>query len=285
MPTFNVLPAPLRVMVLMPEGLIECMPIQDYLVGVVAAEMPAVFEMEALKAQAVAARTYTMHCASLCKHGKAHVCTDYACCQAWLHETRLRDTWKNSYEHYIRKMHFAIESTQGEYLSSGGQPILAVFHSSSAKATANSIDVWSTSMPYLTSVSSPETEEDVPHYISTVICSPDVFSDTILSAYPVATFLGSEANWIGKTLRDNSGRVASVVLGGVEIKGKELRRLFALRSTAFVLEYTDGHFIFTVTGFGHGVGMSQYGANKMARLGADYRDILAHYYPQTVLVC
>lgn len=268
----------------MPEGVIECMPIQDYLVGVVSAEMPAVFEMEALKAQAVAARTYTMRCASSRKHGEAHVCTDYACCQAWSHEVKLREDWNDFYERYIRKIRFAIESTRGEYLSSRNQPILAVFHSSSAGATANSADVWSASEPYLTSVPSPETGDDVPHYTSTVVCPAEVFSNTILAAYPAAKFPDDTANWVGEISHDCSGRVSSVILGGVEIKGKEMRRLFSLRSTAFVLEHASETFTFTVTGFGHGVGMSQYGANKMARLGANYRDILAHYYPKTVLV-
>lgn len=277
------MPVPLSVMVLMPQAIIERVSMQDYLVGVVAAEMPADFEIEALKAQAVAARTYTMHCASLCKHGEAHVCTDYACCQAWLHQVQLREKWKGLYERNIRKIRFAVESTRGEYLLSCGLPILAVFHSSSAGATANSEDVWSTSVPYLTSVPSPETGEDVPDYVNTVVCRPEVFSDTILAAYPEVNFHDTKANWVGKTFYDNSGRVSTVVLGGVEIQGKELRRLFALRSTAFVLEYTSGLFIFTVTGFGHGVGMSQYGANKMARLGTDYSAILAHYYPQTIL--
>lgn len=280
----KVMPAPLTVMVLMPQGAIECMLIQDYLVGVVSAEMPAAFEIEALKAQAVAARTYTMHCASLCKHGEAHICTDYACCQAWLHEVQLRKNWGDLYERHIRKIRFAIDSTRGEYLSSHRQPILAVFHSSSAGTTANSADVWSTSKPYLTSVPSPETGDDVPHYISTVVCTSEVLSNTILASHPSANFSDDKTKWVGKISHDRSGRVSTVVLGGVEIKGKEMRRMFSLRSTAFVLEYTSGTFTFTVTGFGHGVGMSQYGANKMARLGANYKDILAHYYPKTVLV-
>ena len=115
-------------------------------------------------------------------------------------------------------------------------------------------------------------------------CSPIDFRDTILSAHPEADFSGPEEEWMGEIRRDASGRVASAVLGGEELDGKELRALFSLRSTAFTLAYDAGGFCFTVTGYGHGVGMSQYGADKMARQGADYREILAHYYPGTELV-
>ena len=106
----------------------------------------------------------------------------------------------------------------------------------------------------------------------------------ILSAYPQADFSGPEETWIGPSEQDAGGRVAYQELGGVAIPGKELRALFSLRSTAFSLTYEEGLFLFTVTGFGHGVGMSQYGAMVMARDGADYREILSHYYPGTELI-
>ena len=105
----------------------------------------------------------------------------------------------------------------------------------------------------------------------------------ILSAYPEADFSGAESSWVGELHRDASGRVESAVLGGVSIPGKTLRGLFSLRSTAFTLAWTENGFLFTVTGYGHGVGMSQYGAAVMAREGADYRQILAHYYPGAAL--
>ena len=109
------------------------------------------------------------------------------------------------------------------------------------------------------------------------------FRDTLLSAHPEADFTGDASGWVGEISRDESGRVASVVLGGVSVAGTELRSLFSLRSTAFELEY-DGGFHFTVRGYGHGVGMSQYGAKVMAEDGADYRAILAHYYPGCELI-
>ena len=275
-------PAPDSISVLTDDGTIT-MDMQEYLVGVVAAEMPASFQDEALKAQAVAARTYAMYCALGQKHGEAQVCTDYACCQAWQSEEALRQKWGGDYDTYSQKIRAAVEATAGQYLSYAGQPVFAAFHSSSAGATEDCGQVWNPS-PYLVSVSSPETAEDVPNYISTVECTPLDFRDTLLYAHPEADFTGEESGWIGEISLDGSGRVASAVLGGVSMKGTELRQLFSLRSTAFQLEYTGESFRFTVTGYGHGVGMSQYGANVMARQGETYTGILAHYYPGTVLV-
>ena len=282
-PPAAALPAPERLSVLLPDGTVTSMDMQDYLTGVVSAEMPPGFHAEALKAQAVAARTYALYCASFSKHGEAQVCTDYRCCQAWQSDEQLRTKWGEDYDADHEKIRSAVDLTYGEYLSAGGQPVFAAFHSSSASVTENSADVWS-AVPYLVSVPSPETADDVPNYISTLRCSPIDFRDTVLSAHPEADFSGPEDQWIGELRRDGSGRVASVVLGGEEVSGTELRSLFSLRSTAFELSYSSSAFTFTVTGFGHGVGMSQYGADKMARQGADYVQILTHYYPGTILV-
>ena len=275
-------PAPDSITVLTDGGAVT-MDMQEYLVGVVAAEMPASFQEEALKAQAVAARTYAMYCALGQKHGEAQVCTDYTCCQAWQGEEALRQKWGGDYDACSQKIRAAVEATAGQYLSYEGQPVFAAFHSSSAGATEDCGQVWNPS-PYLVSVSSPETAEDVPNFVSTVDCTPLDFRDTLLYAHPEADFTGEESGWIGEVRLDGSGRVASAVLGGVSMKGTELRQLFGLRSTAFCLEYTGESFRFTVTGYGHGVGMSQYGANVMAREGGTYTGILAHYYPGTVLV-
>ena len=269
------LSAPERISLLTEDGILE-MDMKEYLVGVVAAEMPAAFPDEALKAQAVAARTYAMNCAAGKKHGDAQVCADYKCCQAWQDDAALREKWGVDYDMYIEKIRAAVAATEGQYLSYDGEAVFAAFHSSSAGATEASGSIWS-ERPYLISVSSPETEEDVPNFVSRVDCTELDFRDTLLSAHPEADFTGDASGWVGEISRDESGRVASVVLGGVSVSGTELRSLFALRSTAFELEY-DGGFHFTVTGYGHGVGMSQYGAKVMAEDGDDYRAILAHYY-------
>ena len=259
------------------------LPLEEYLLGVVAAEMPASFEPEALKAQAVAARTYTLYCAAAQKHGEAQVCTDFGCCQAWKSEDRMHQDWGDSFEANHQKILSAVYSTAGEHLTYEDKPIFSAFHSSSAGYTESCGAIWS-DVPYLVSVESPENEEQVPGYISYVEISPLDFRDTLLHACPQADLSGSEDTWIGLITPEKSGRVDSIELGGVLYSGTRLRELFSLRSTAFTLEYTGESFLFTVTGFGHGVGMSQYGAKLMASEGSDYTAILAHYYPGTTLV-
>jgi stage II sporulation protein D len=259
------------------------MALEEYLLGVLAAEMPASFEPEALKAQAVAARSYTLYCAWTGKHKGAQVCTDYSCCQAWKSEEQMLEDWGENYEKNREKLSSAIEETAGEYLAYQGEAVFSAFHSSSAGRTEDCGAIWS-ALPYLVSVDSPEGEENVPGYISRVELSELDFRDTLLHACPEADFSGDAGRWIGEIILEDSGRVASVLLGGCLFTGTRLRELFSLRSTAFTLEYTDGIFVFTVTGYGHGVGMSQYGAKLMAAQGADYTAILAHYYPGTSLV-
>lgn len=264
-------------------GAVSEMALEDYLVGVVAAEMPADFEPEALKAQAVAARTYTLYCARTGRHADADVCTDFACCQAWRSDDALRESWGGDYGDRLGRIRAAVEATAGQYLSYGGEAVFAAFHSSSAGFTEDCGAIWS-GLPYLVSVSSPESADTVPNYVSRVELRPLDFRDTLLYAEPEADLTGDPADWLGEVRRDDSGRVAEAVIGGAVFSGVRLRELFSLRSTAFTLDYADGVFVFTVTGFGHGVGMSQYGANVMAASGADYRAILAHYYPGTELV-
>lgn len=255
----------------------------DYLTGVLAAEMPVSFEPEALKAQAVAARSYLQRGLQSPKHDNADICASANCCQAYLSSEQLQASWGENYELYIKKITAAVESTDGQYLSYGGEPALAAFHSSSEGATEDSAAVWN-GLPYLVSVDSPETAESVPNFVSTVRSADIDFRDTILYLKPEADMTGEADTWIGETKRSASGRVESIVIGGVSITGSELRTLFSLRSTDFELSRGEGEFVFTVKGYGHGVGMSQYGANTMAKSGADYKEILQHYYPGTTLV-
>ena len=275
-------PAPMAVRLLV-DGEIRELPLEEYLVGVLAGEMPASFAPEALKAQAVAARTFALYCASGHKHAGADVCADPGCCQAWLSGETMRLNWGPEFEQNLARLRAAAEQTAGEYLSYEGRPVFAAFHSSSAGATEASGAIWNP-RPYLVSVPSPESADTVPRYVSRLLCEPLDFRDTLLAAHPEADLSGGPETWLGPVEHDASGRVASVTLGGVPLKGTELRALFSLRSTAFTLQYGEDGFCFTVTGSGHGVGMSQYGAEVMARNGSDYREILAHYYPGTILV-
>lgn len=263
---------------------VRSMSVFEYLTGVVSAEMPAAFEPEALKAQAVAARSYLRCALADPRHDNADICTSADCCQAYLSAESLKQSWGEKYDACAEKIASAVSATDGEYLSYGGEPALAAFHSSSAGMTENSAALWS-DVPYLVSVSSPETEETVPNFVSRAEFSDIDFRDTVLSLEPTADMTGDGDTWIGACRRSDSGRVEALTVGGVEIDGARLRTAFSLRSTNFDISHETGKFVFTVRGYGHGIGMSQYGADAMARDGADYREILAHYYPGTTLEC
>ena len=256
-------------------GEVMTLSLAEYLRGVVAAEMPVSFGPEALKAQAVAARTYILASA---RHENARVCTDSACCLAWCDTDALRAAWGDSFEENLAAVDAAVAATDGEYLVYDSAPIQAVFHASSGGVTEDSGAVWS-ALPYLQSVSTPETAESVPGLVTTVTVPADVLADALgLDATE------SPARWLEAIRRNDAGRVKGVLLCGKAFTGSRIRRAFGLRSTDFDLVWDGENFVFTVTGHGHGVGLSQYGAKLLAADGWTYRDILAHYYPGTELV-
>lgn len=252
--------------------------LEEYLWGVVAAEMPASFEPEALKAQAIAARTYTLY--RLAHPKGTHstdLCGDYTCCQAWISQENRMESWGDDAETYAEKITAAIRDTDGEIAVSGGEPILAVFHASSGGKTRSAEEVWGGSYSYLTAVESPEGEE-VPNYYSTVTVSAEEFREKLTAAYPEADLSGDVSAWLGAMTWDEGGLPLTLEVGGVEIPTKELRTLFGLRSATLTAEVQDGNVVFSVTGYGHGVGMSQYGANVLAKEGKTAEEIIQWYY-------
>ena len=254
------------------------MSFSDYLQGVLRAEMPASFQEDALRAQAVAARTYTYYkMSSGGNHGDtADICTDHSCCQAFLGKEKAAENWGKNAERYEAKIENAVSATDGQVMLYGGAPILAVFHSSSAGETWNSGQVWAQDLPYLQSVSSPE-GEGVPNYYSTVELTEAEFREKFLAARPEADLSGPASGWIRDPVMDGV-HVESVTIGGVSVSGPSVRSIFGLRSASFTAEAGDGKITFYVTGYGHGVGLSQYGANAMAEAGSTWREILEHYY-------
>ena len=263
------------------------MTLAQYLTGAVAAEMPASFEAEALKAQAAALRTYLLHKLYVDPseaHRSADICSDSTCCAAWKSEDFLRERWGADFESNLDKIRAAVAATDGMYLSYDGAPALAVFHSSSPGRTEESGEVWADALPYLVSVESPETAGDVPDFVSELTVSVDEFRETVTTRFPEAVFSEDPARWIANVIYDGSGRLQTAAIGGVTVRGTELRGLFGLRSAAVTFEVTDDAVTMTSTGYGHGVGMSQYGANVMARDGAAWQEILAAYYPGTQLL-
>ena len=171
----------------------------------------------------------------------------------------------------------AVADTDGVIITYGGQPIQAVFFSSAAGRTAGAVEVWGNDVPYLTGVESPEGEE-VPNYHSTVTVPLEEFRTTLLSQAPGADLSGDPSGWFGPPVLASNGGVVSIAVGGAEVTGAALRDLFGLRSTVFTVQADSTAVTFSVTGYGHGVGMSQYGANAMAREGKGYEEILKWYY-------
>lgn len=250
---------------------IEEVPLEEYLKGVVAGEMPASFHTEALKAQAVAARTYILN--KMVKpdpdspHPKAIVCDDSTHCKAWMSDELITEKFGESWHtEYEPKILAAIEATKGEIMVYNGEPIVAVFHSTSSGRTENSADVWGGDYPYLKSVESPGDSES-PKYATEVTVDRQTFTNT----------LGVEPK-IGEYTRSEGGSVMSLDIGGKLFRGADLRSMFRLNSADFTIEETADSFIFHVLGSGHGVGMSQYGANYLAKNGKSYQDILKAYY-------
>lgn len=251
------------------------MELEEYICCVVLAEMPAEFELEALKAQSVVTRTYTCRRLSEPKHDTANVCTDESCCQAYVSCEAYVEN--GGTEEAVEKIRAAVEATAGEVLLYGNELIEATYFSCSGGRTEDAQAVWGTDVPYLQSVESPG-EEKAAHYTDSVTFSSQAFCEKLgLSLSEIG------ASRIGEITYTDGGGVDTIVLGGIPYSGTQVRQLLGLRSTAFVITWAGDSVTVTTKGFGHRVGMSQYGAEAMAVQGASYDAILVHYYQGTVL--
>lgn len=251
------------------------MDLEDYICRVVLGEMPASFEVEALKAQAVAARTYTLRC---CLGGSKHdgnaVCTDSKCCQAYCEpEGYIRNG--GTYEN-VRKVFDAVKETAGQVLYYEDRLIMATYFSSAGNATEDAKAVWGNSVPYLVAVSSPE--GDNRYNGEKISFTAKEFQEKL-----GATLKGKPESWFGAVTYTVGGGVDQIRIGGKLYKGTLLREKLGLRSTDFSVTTTDTVVTFTTNGYGHRVGLSQYGADAMAVNGSDYEQILLHYYTGTRL--
>lgn len=268
------------------DNAVEELTVEEYLQGVLRGEMPAAFHAEALKAQVVAERTYLyyqMEAGPKAVHSAADVCTDPACCTAYLTEETAREKWGGVFEENNNKIVEAVAATDGQVMYYDGAPIMAVFHSSSAGVTATSGEVWTADLPYLVSVESPESADTVPNYYSVNTFSAAEFKEKFTAAHPSAKLEGETSGWVQNVVRTNTGRVESATIGGVTVTGQELRSMFSLRATSFTVESSSEGITFRVTGYGHGVGMSQYGANTLAKQGKTWQEILHWYYTDIII--
>ncbi len=258
------------------------MDIEEYLYGVVAAEMPAAFPLEALKAQAVAARSYILNKMekngkNLPEHKGADVCTDSAHCKAWMSKEERFEKWaETEREKNWNKIETAVNETRGEIMTWGGEPITAVFYAISGGKTENAQDVWGGDVPYLKSAESP-LDKNAPNYSSTVTVSREKFKSLLTESFPEMVFGENADEWYKGEMRSEGGGVISCKVGGVTVKGTQMRQIFGLRSHNYTIKIGED-IVFDVVGYGHGVGMSQWGARFYAEEGKSYRDILRIYY-------
>ena len=259
------------------DGAVEETALDTYLTQVVLSEMPASFAPEALKAQAVAARTFACRQMTGGKHEDADVCAQSACCQACRTVEDLRARYADGFEAVWDKASDAVRDTEGEVLVYDGKLIDAVYFSCSGGSTEDAAAVWGTDVPYLRAVESPG-EQDAAKYESRVCVTAETFAETLRALEASVQLSGDPGSWVQSVTRTAGGGVDTLTAGGRSFSGTQLRNAFGLNSTRFTLLYEDGAFSFDVRGYGHRVGMSQYGADAIARLGFDYKTILRFYY-------
>ncbi len=248
---------------------------EDYICGVVAAEMPALYETEALKAQAVAAYTYASKERLGAKDRGYHLEADSAVHQAYIDKAAREEKWGEKTEEYENKIRECVRAVAGEKITYKGELIFAAYHAISCGKTETAKTIWGKDYDYLKSV---ESEGDKTHekYESSATVSLGDFCEKLEIEAPET--LGEVKVILEKS---EVGTVTKATVFEKSFKGTELREAFSLRSSVFNLEYKEGNFVFTVFGYGHGVGMSQNGANCLAKEGKTYAEILKHYYPGT----
>ena len=265
-----------EITVLNGDGDPEIMELETYLIRVLLGEVPSEFHEEALKAQAVAARTYTLYCIQvLNKHHSGAVCTDYHCCQAYCEP---EDYISNGGTvNGLQKVSDAVELTAGEVLKYDDELICATYFASSGGQTEDALEVWGEEYPYLKSVESPG-EEDCGYFTDQVSMTPLQLQEALN-----VKLSGRPASWFGMVKHTVGNGIDLMRVGGKLYTGVELRKLLKLRSTVMTVTASDEAINITTKGYGHRVGMSQHGADAMAKDGSNYRQILAHYYTDTVL--
>ena len=252
-------------------GTVRNLDMDTYLTGVLLAEMPSSFSLEALKAQSVVARTYARKAyITGGKHQNGSVCTDPGCCQGYLLEEIYLAEGGNTAA--VERICAAISETSGQVLTYDQELIEATYFSCSGGRTEAAVAVWGTDFPYLKSVESPG-EEQALHYTDTAVFTPEEFA-SLLQISPE----GEPAGWIGDAVYTEGGSVRSMLIGGKNFTGIQLRNILGLRSAAFSIAAQKDEIVITTKGYGHRVGMSQYGAEAMASQGASYEEILKHYY-------
>ncbi|MDY2968652.1 MAG: stage II sporulation protein D [Butyricicoccus pullicaecorum] len=268
------------------DGEARTMKLEDYVTSVVAGEISPDFPTEAIRAQAVAARTYALYKQKTgrpAQHEEADVCDDPAHCAAFVDlKTEAAARWGEQADTAQDVIRQAVEDTAGQVLTYEGEPIVAVFSSAAGEKTERAVDVWGSDIPYLQSVDSPGGEA-CPKYYDAVVLTADEIRARAEKTLPSADLSGDPSGWFKASERSKAGGIVRMKFGGVEVKGTVMRTLLGLNSTNFTVKIDGNTLTFTTTGYGHGVGLSQWGAKYSAEQGQTYDEILAHYYPGTTL--
>lgn len=265
-------------------GQVMEVPVRDYVIGAVCAEMPASFETEALKAQAVAAHTYAERQRRISRSSpKKELCgadfsNDTSKYQGYFTDSQIKHYFGENYDEYYGKISAACDEVVDCILTYQDEPIIAAFHSMSAGMTESAENAWGTAVDYLVPVDS-SADKTAPKYEEEIRVTQSFLKSRLEDVF-TGVELGEDASrWIMPAERSDSGTVLTAVLGDMTVTGNEIRTALGLRSADFQVRIEGNDAVITTKGFGHGVGMSQYGANAMAKEGKTWQEILAHYYP------
>lgn len=263
------------VRVLTKNNTVEKINLEDYLVGVVSGEVPVSFEKEAIKAQAVAARTYALKQIENHKNYEYDVKDDTSS-QVYQTDEKLRNKWGNNYDEYVKKIKECVNETEGEYVSYNYEVIYAFFFSTSNGKTEDNKNVFGKDLPYLKVVDSSFDESETKNFTTVKIVSLDDF-------YKQLNLEKSDELNITDIVKTESGRISSIMVNGKAFTGRDFQKRLSLRSNDFTIQKNNENITITTKGFGHGVGMSQYGANALAKRHKTYDEILKYYYQGTNL--
>lgn len=266
-------------------GSVKTLKMREYVIGSLSGEMSASYHKEALKAQAVACYTFALYVASREEKRPegADISDDSTVYQSYIDEDARRKKWGNDFEKNEKIMSEAVDEVFGQYLEYDGKPAMAAYHAMCSGKTESAANVWGKSVSYLKSTVS-SGDKLAPNYETCQKVSADEFKRILFKkGLTYGDYPTDASKWIGDIERYDSGVVKYVDICGKKISGTDMRSLFSLKSADFDISFADGGFTFTCRGNGHFVGMSQYGADYMARQGSSYDEILNHYYPGTVL--
>lgn len=260
-------------------GEVEEVKLENYLCHVVSAEMPADYQLEALKSQAIVARTYTMYKIKNKKHENADICDNSACCQAWVSKEERLTRWEESKrESNWQKIEQSVNETKGNIITYQNEPINAFFHANSGGKTEIPVNVWGGSgLPYLQVVETAG-EEGYTQYASEVELTHEEILNKLKEKYPDIQIDFSKEEEVQIKEHTDGQRVKTIRFGNHELSGVESRTIFGLRSANFEIIKSEGKIKFTVKGYGHGVGMSQTGADALAKQGKTAEEIIHHFY-------